>query len=397
MNKLLKVVLPVVVIGIGVAAALAMIWSRAEPEKRRVEPLVPLVRVHHVALQDVRLKVISQGTVSPRTESVLVPEVSGRIIEVSPSFASGGFFEAGGLLLRIDPQDYRQALVQARSAVAQAELRRALELAEAEVAREEWTDLGEGSATPLTLHEPQLAEAEAALAAAHAAAEQARRNLERTEIRAPYAGRVREKLVDLGQFVNRGAPMATIYAVDYAEIRLPLPDSDLAFVELPLGYRGEQDDASGPEVVLQANFAGRVHEWRGRIVRTEGVIDPKSRYVHTVARVRDPYGRGDDPGRPRLAVGMFVKAEILGRSVENAAVLPRAALRGDGRVLVVDADERLRFRAVGILRSTRDEVIVSSGLNDGDRVCLSTLAAVTDGMRVRTAGDGGGASGKTGI
>ena len=396
MNKLLKVVLPIFVIGIGAAIGLAMIWSRAEPEKRRVEPLVPLVRVHHVVLQDVRLKVNSQGTVSPRTESVLVPEVSGRIIEVSPSFASGGFFEAGGLLLRVDPHDYRQALVQARSAVAQAELRRALELAEAEVAREEWTELGEGSATPLTLREPQLAEAEAALAAAHAAAEQARRNLERTEIRAPYAGRVREKLVDLGQFVARGAPLATIYAVDYAEIRLPLPDSDLAFVELPLGYRGEQDDASGPEVVLQANFAGRVHEWRGRIVRTEGVIDPKSRYVHTVARVRDPYGRGDDPDRPPLAVGMFVKAEILGRSVEDAAVLPRAALRGDGRVLVVDADERLRFRAVGILRSTRDEVIVSSGLNDGDRVCLSTLAAVTDGMRVRIVEDDGKASGKTG-
>lgn len=385
MNKVLKVVLPIAVIAVGAAAALAMIWSRAEPARHAVEPPLPLVRVHPVTRQDVRLTVSSQGTVSPRTESVLVPEVSGRIIEVASPFASGGFFEAGELLLRIDPHDYRQAVVQARSAVTQAELRREIELAEGLVARREWSELGEGPATPLTLHEPQLAEAEAALDAARAALEQARRNLERTEIRAPYAGRVRDKLVDLGQFVNRGTPLATVYAVDYAEIRLPLPDSELAFVRLPLGYRGERDGASGPEVVLRADFAGRVHEWRGRIVRTEGVIDPKSRYVHVVARVRDPYGRGDDPERPPLAAGMFVDAEILGRPVEAVVVLPRAALRGDGRVLIVDADERLRFRAVQVLRTTHDEVVVTSGLDDGDRVCLSTLSAVTDGMRVRIA------------
>jgi len=387
-SRLLKVVLPVVVVAIGAAGLLAMIWSRPEPEKRAAETLDPLVRVHRVALRDVELTVRSQGTVTPRTESALIPEVAGRIIEVSPSFAPGGFFEAGELLLRIDPHDYREAVVQAESAVAQAELRLALEAAESRVAREEWTELGQGPATPLTLREPQLAEAEAALRAARAAAEQARRNLDRTEIRAPYAGRVRDKLVDLGQFVNRGASLATIYAVDYAEVRLPLPDADLAFVDLPLGYRGEGDGTPGAEVVLRADFAGSRYAWRGRIVRTEGVIDPKSRYVTAVARVTNPYGRGDDPDQPPLAAGMFVEAEILGRTVPGVAVLPRAALVDGNRVLVVDGEQRLRFRDVQVLRTTRDEAVITSGLDQGERVCLSTLAAVTDGMRVRVAESG---------
>jgi RND family efflux transporter MFP subunit len=267
--------------------------------------------------------------------------------------------------------------------VAQAELRLAQEEAEAEVARNEWQDLGGGEASSLTLRVPQVAEAEAALASARAALDRAERDLERTRIRAPYAGRVREKNVDLGQYVTPGTPLAQIYSVDFAEIRLPLPDADLAFVDLPLSFRGAEADSPGPEVVLRAEFAGRSYEWSGRLVRTEGEIDPRTRMVHAVAQVKNPYGRGDDPERPPLAAGMFVEAEIAGRPVKGVAVIPRTALRNDSQVLVVDRDNRLQFRDVVVLRTSDDQAIVSSGLNQGDRVCLSNLAAVTDGMRVR--------------
>ncbi len=388
MRGSLKVLLPILVIAVAVAGATAMILARPQPEVRVPEPVVPLVRVQRVELRDVRFTVSSQGTEAPRTESVAVPEVSGRIVEVSPSFVPGGFFEQGDLLVRIDPHDYRQARIHAESRVAQAQLRLALVEAEAEVARQEWDALGGGEATPLTLHEPQVAGAEAALAAAGAALVQAERDLEHTVVRAPYAGRVRNKQVDLGQFVNRGAPLATIYAVDFAEVRLPLPDSEIAFLDLPLGYRGEGETERGPEVVLTADFAGKTHEWHGRIVRTEGVIDPKSRMVHAVARVEDPYGHGGNPERPPLAVGMYVQAEILGREVVGVAVLPRAALRDGDHVLVVDADDRLRIRRVEVERTTRSEIVIRSGLKQGERVCLTALAVVTDGMRVRTA-DGG--------
>jgi len=388
-HKTLKIVLPLAVIAVAGAVAAWMILSRSEPEARVPEVPVPLVRAIEVELRDLTLTVKSQGTVSPRTESVLLPEVAGRVIEVSPSFVSGGFFEEGELLLRIDPHDYRQALVQARAAVAQAELRLASERAEADVARREWEELGQGGdPPPLTVREPQLAEAEAALAAARAAVVNAERNLERTEIRAPYDGRVRQKQADLGQYVSPGSPLGTIYAVDYAEIRLPLPDEDLAFLDLPLVYRGEAATSRGPEVELSATFAGKTHHWRGRIVRTEGEIDPRSRMVHAVARVKDPYGRGNDPDRPPLAVGLYVEAAIRGRRVENVALLPRSALREDGRLLVLTDDDRLAFREIEILRRTREEIVVSSGLADGERVCLTNLTAVTDGMKVRVTGGG---------
>jgi RND family efflux transporter MFP subunit len=350
-----------------------------------------VVQVVDVQLQDLTLTVKSQGTVSPRTESVLLPEVTGRIIEVSPSFVPGGFFEAGEILLRIDPHDYRQALVQARSAVAQAELRLATEQAEADVARQEWEELGQGGEPPpLTVREPQLAEAQATLAAARAAVVFAERNLERTEIVAPFAGRVRQKQADVGQYVTPGTPLGKIYAVDYAEIRLPLPDEDLAFVDLPLVYRGEAATQKGPRVELRATFAGETHRWQGRIVRTEGEIDPRSRMVHAVARVKDPYGRTGGRDRPPLAVGLYVEAEILGRSVEQVAVLPRSALRDDGRVLVLVDGDRLGFREVDLLRKTREEIIVRSGLADGERICVTSLAAVTEGMRVRVDDDDAG-------
>jgi RND family efflux transporter MFP subunit len=383
MSRVLKVVLPLAVVVVGVVIATAMIASREEPQTREVEVPVPAVRVAPVELRDVQLVVRSQGTVSPRTESVLVPEVSGRVTGVAASFASGGFFEEDDVLVEIDAHDYRQAVVQARAAVAQAELRLEQERAEAEVALQEWSDLGQGEAPPLTRREPQMAEARAAVDAAKAALERAERDLARTRVRAPYAGRVRSKEVDVGQFVTKGTPLARVYAVDFAEIRLPLPDDDLAYLDLPLVYRGESDRGPGPRVVLSAHFAGRTHVWHGRIVRTEGEIDARSRMIHAVARVKDPYARSDDPDRPPLAAGLFVEAEIEGRRVSEVAVLPRTALRGDDQVLVVSDDERLRFRKVEILRRAQDEVIVASGLADGERVCVSPLGVVTEGMRVR--------------
>jgi multidrug efflux pump subunit AcrA (membrane-fusion protein) len=198
---------------------------------------------------------------------------------------------------------------------------------------------------------------------------------------------VREKNVDRGQYVTPGTPLAHIYSVDFAEIRLPLPDADLAFVDLPLVFRGAGSSKPGPAVVLRAEFAGRSFEWQGRLVRTEGEIDPRSRMVHAVAQVKDPYGRGQDPERPPLAAGMYVEAEIAGRPVEGVAVIPRTALRNDSQVLIVDQNDRLQFRDIVVLRTSDDKAIVGSGLNDGDRVCLSNLSAVTDGMRVRIFGE----------
>ncbi len=386
LNRILKALLPPVVLGVAGAGAYVMYVNRPPVETQIPVVAPPAVRVQRVAFQSVDLAVSSQGTVQPRTASQLVPEIAGTVINVSPAFAVGGFFEEGDVLLEIDPYDYQQALIAGQSQLAQARLRLAQEEAEAEVARREWDELGGGNANALTLREPQVEDARAAVASAEAAIDRARRDLERAEVRAPYAGRVQNKDVDVGQFVNRGTAVGRIYAVDSAEVRLPLPDEELAYVDVPMSYRGTQQ-RTGPSVVLSADFAGRQFTWQGQIVRTEGEIDPVSRMVHVVAEVDDPYAPGPDPTRPPLAVGMFVEAEIAGRRVDDVVMLPWAALNGRDRVLIVDDDGRLRYRQVEVLRSTSEYVLVRSGLAEGERVSISALDAVIDGMAVQVTED----------
>ena len=380
--RLVRLLLPVIILSVAVLAAVTMVLNRPEVLTQLPEVVPPGVRVHWVKLDTTRISVRSQGTISPRTETQLVPEIAGRVTWVAPSFAEGGFFEQDGVLLRIDPFDYEQAVTTARSQLAQARLRLAQEEAEAEVAQREWKSLGQGDPRALTLREPQLEDARASVAAAEAAVVRAQRDLDRAEVRAPYAGRVRAKSVDVGQFVTVGSPIATIYSVDVAELRLPLPDDELAYLDLPLAYRGGQNRA-GPRVTLLATFAGATHEWVGRIVRTESEIDPVSRMVHAIAEVEDPYSPGPDPNRPPLAVGMFVEAEIDGREFESVAVVPRAALRGRDQVLIIDSESRVRFRNIEVLRATTESLYVTGGLSDGEWIAVSALDTPTDGMLVQ--------------
>ena len=385
--RMLQGILPLALLGLAGWGAVTMIRNRPVVETQPAQIAPPGVRVHVVTLEDVDLAVFSEGTVRPRTESQLVPEISGRIMSVAPSFAEGGFFEAGDVLVTIDPFDYEQAVISARAQLAQSRLRLAEEEAEAEVAGREWEQLGRGDPRELTLRTPHLEDARAAVAAAEANLVRAERDLERAEIKAPYAGRVRRKNVDVGQFVTVGAAMATIYAVDVAEIRLPLPDEELAYLNLPLAYRGGAN-RQGPRVTVRTTFAGRTYAWNGRIVRTESEIDPVSRMVHVVAEVPNPYRPGPGPDQPPLAVGMYVDAEIAGRRFERIASVPRAALRGRDQVMVVDEDDRLRFRTIDVLRMTAASIHVREGLSSGDRVVVSTVDSPTEGMLVQVANPG---------
>jgi len=381
--RLLRVLLPLAVLAGGGWGAWLLVEARHPIEEAAPPPAPPLVEVMTVHKRAVQVEVHAQGTVEPRTEIDLVPEVGGRILETGPGFEAGGFFEKGELLVRIDPRDFEYALAQARAAVAQARKTLEMEQAEADVARKEWEKLGQGTPSPLAARKPQLAEARAALEAAQAAVAQRKLDLERTRILAPFAGRVRKKNVDVGQFVARGAPIAVLYAVDFAEVRLPIRDEDLAFLDLPLDYRGQEGHAAGPPVVFRARFGGRMHSWKGRIVRTEGEIDPRTRMVVVVGRVENPYGRGEDPGRPPFSVGMFVQAEIQGRTLTDVARLPRRAVRPGDEALVVSPDDHLRIRQIEVLRREGETLLIRSGLSDGEQVVVSPLETVVDGMSVK--------------
>ena len=393
----LKLVLPAAVLVLGGVVALLLIATRPAVSVQPPNVPRPLVRVVSVEPRDHVMRIRTHGTVAPRTASDLVAEVAGTVKWVSPALVAGGVFEVGDPLLRIDPAEYDVAVERARAALARAKsedrrasrnLERRRGLAEKDIASPAELDDAESGAEVAAA---MLREAEAAL-------RQAELDLSRATLRAPYAGRVREESVDVGQFVSRGTRVGRIYAIDFAEVRLPVPDEELAFMSLPglLGTEAEADRA--PRVILRANFAGRAQTWEGRVVRTEGEIDPRSRMVYVVARIADPYGiaetglagassdgvEGADAYTP-LAVGLFVEAEIVGRTVSSAFVLPRAALRDGDRVWIVEDDGTLRVRPVTVLRRSGDEAVITGGLSKGESVCVSTLQTVVDGMPVRTA------------
>lgn len=378
-----RVWLPVAILAFGALCTLGLVAASPRVDTRKPQHRSPLVRVVRAEPDEVQLWVRTQGTVMPRTESDLVAEVSGRIIAVSPSLASGGFLEPDEVLVTIDPSDYEIAVERARAALARAQSQ--LDLAR--TARERQEGLAHrkvGSSKDMDAARNAERVAAADLRDARAGLARAESDLGRTRVRVPYAGRVREKKVDVGQYVNRGTPVARVYAVDWAEVRLPIPDRDAAFLDLPIDYRDDEGaEATGPEVQLRARFAGREHVWSGRIVRTEGELDPRTRMIHAVARVEDPYGRGSDPDRPPLAVGLFVEAEIEGRRQAGVVVLPREALRGRDQVAIVGADARLELRSVEVLRHDRERVLVSSGISAGEQVVVGPLAVAVDGMPVR--------------
>jgi len=378
--------LPLSIVSGAVLVAGVLMLTRPAVETRRPEILPPLIRVVEAQPKALRLDVSAEGTVQPSTESDLVAEVAGRVVEVSPSLVEGGFFETGAVLLRLDDRDYQVALEKASAQVDRA----ASEAALAERALERRRALAEegvASASDLDEFENRARVARAALRDARADRERARLDLERTVVAAPYAGRVLEARVDVGQFVARGTALAALYAVDWAEVRLPVPDEALAYLAIPLDFRRNEHDP--PEVELSARVGGREARWTGFIHRVEGQIDPRSRMVTLVARVADPYGRAVETAGVPLAVGLFVEARIAGRQAEAVYELPSVALRASGQVLVVDGDERLHFREVDVLRRGDETVLIRAGLAPGERVSVSPLEAVTDGMQVRTTSRGG--------
>jgi RND family efflux transporter MFP subunit len=359
------------ILAASVAAVIVMTSMRpAPPKKERVE-LDPLVEVIVLEEMTANFEVRSQGTVRPRTETILSAEVSGTITEMSPKFVAGGVFKRNEVLARIDPTNYDVAFKQAEAMV---ELRQ-IEYDGAKKLRNQGYRA-----------EAEFASAAAALATARAELVRARRNLERTYIRLPYEGIVRSKESDLGQFVNPGTRLGVVFATDFAEVRLPLTDADLAFVDLPnTSDVTSTGSVEGPSVILTAVQKGRPVKWAASIVRTEGVVDEKSRVTYAVARVADPYRLHADG--EELPVGTFVSAIIQGGAAENVVRVPRTLLRGSNELVFVDEENKLRIRSVGIVRADSRFVYIGEGAKSGDRIVVTALETPVNGATVRTADD----------
>ena len=357
----------IMLLAVGLAAGLSQL--KPEPEKRDEADLDLLVEVLPLELSSENFRIRSQGTVRPRTQTVLSAEVSGSIVSISPKFIAGGVFGADEVLMRIDPTNYTVAVDKAEALVTQ----RQIEYEGAKKLRSQGYRA-----------ESEFASAAAALAAAQAELVSAQRNLERTYIRLPYEGMVLSKDADIGQFVSPGMQVGVVFATDRAEVRLALTDQDLAFVDIP---DADEITASGrvqgPPVKLTAIQKGKPVQWDAHIVRSEGVVDERSRVTYAVAEISDPY-RLHGEGTP-LPVGTFVAAEIDGSAAFDVIRIPRSALRGADQVLIVDAENRIEIRRVDIVRADERFAYVSGGVSPGERITTTAIEAPTNGMSVRTA------------
>jgi len=380
-KKIFRVAAPFLVLVAGILVMQGLIAAKPEPEKTDDEVRAVSLYVDAVTEQDVKVAIRTQGEVRPKTEIQLIPQVSGRIVAMSDNFNEGAQFAPNSMLLKIDDADYRVAVVQAEARVAAAQTALERELATAEIKKEEWRDGRKDQApTDFALNLTQVAQARAELRSAQAALGKARLDLERTEIKVPFHGRVRERTVGIGQFVSAGMSMGRVFSTDTVEVRLPMTDAQLVELNLPLGFTAGTD-APAPAVEFSTMLGSREYRWTGEIVRVDGAIDDQTRLIYATAEVRDPYGLAANAGMP-MAVGMFVTAEIAGVEEQPAFVMPRMALRNDDKVYVINEQNELEIRTVDVLSTSEERVLVISGVQVGDRVVTSPVPNPVEGMAV---------------
>ena len=391
-RSVIRFVLPLLVLGACGYAGWWLVNSKPEPEV--AEMPAPLLRVEGITLKASVFPVVarSQGTVQPQVRTVLTSEVGGRVVEMSPHFRPGFFFKKDELLVRVDPVNYETALVEAKAALATAEALLVDEKAKAEQAIEGWKALGRSAEpSPMLTRVHQVAKAQADVEAAKAQIRKAERDLERTELRAPYDGQVLRQAVDLGQVVNAGADLGEIFGVAVVEVRLPVPEREMAYLKMPEWRRDQDRGEPGAEVRLMTQAGGKGSLWMGRLVRVEGAVDEGTRQTIAVAQIEDPFGVRAD-GQSPLKIGQFVEAEILGTSLPDVLVLPRAAVRAGNEIILITKENKLKRVMVEPLAGDIRQVVVSAkaekGPRDGDVLCVTPIPFPADGARVLPVIDG---------
>lgn len=372
------VILAILVASAGVVAVLHFTAPKAE--KKKDGRVIPVVEVHEIRTSSHVIHIGTQGVVESRRETRISPEVTGRVLEISPNLKQGGLVRKGELMARIEDVDYRAAQARANAALADAELALASEEARASQALIDWQRLGRGGkGNPLVLREPQLAAARAKVESAREEAARAGRDLERTRITAPFDAAIRMVDVEVGSIARPGQTIAEIYSCEDLQIRLPLPLEDLGFIGR------DKDGRPSGEITLTGTIGGKESQWAAESIKLDPEIDRRTLSGHWIVRVLPNKGSGN----ALPPVGLFVRADIKGDELKDVVEVPRRAIREGGEVLVVTPENRLEFRKLEVVRRTRDSAIVSGGLRSGDRICLTRLNAPIAGMEVSPGKPGG--------
>ncbi len=385
-----------IILLIGAIGMVLLVVLRPQPAQQEPLRLPPLVATVAADARHGSIRVFGNGTVRPRRQVVMAPQVGGRVEWVSPALVSGGRFSAGDVLLRVESADYDNAVEIASAEVAQ----RRVEVLQAEeevtLAREEYQRLREREGIELAIdstelgslifREPQLEAARASLRRALARLEDARLSLGRTRLHAPFDGVVRSENVDIGQFVAPGQGIATIYTTDEVEIVVPLTDKEARLVDGLWDARAGQEETGIPATV-SVTFGGQYYQWTGFVDRAEGALNAETRTVAVIVRVPDPFVTDSAGTRPPLLLGTYVDVNIQGVALDHYVVLPQATFREGAVLWTVESDSMLRIVPAEFIQEVDGHVYLAADLAGGTRVVISPLAVVTDGMTIRVVED----------
>lgn len=386
---LLQALFAIFIVILGIVGAIVFIKLRKPPQRIEQDVQAPLVKVERLNVRDIPMVVQGHGTVNPKVEVDIVPEVAGKVVYIHPELKVGGLIRGDEKILQIDPRDYELAVRQAEAAVADAKVKLETEQAEAEVARKEWSELHPDTepTSPLVLREPQIRKAQAMLDSADAQLATAKLRLERTSLSLPFDAMITSESVDLGQYVVTGQPLAKAYGTNAVEIEVPLEDDELAWFDVfenSIFANVDGGSAKRTPAKVKADFAGAEHTWEGYVVRTAGQVDKTSRMISVFVEVPNPFKVFD--GRPPLLPGVFAEVLIQGKILRSAVAVPRDAIHEGNQIWLVN-DNRLHVQPLDIVRADKDFAYVVSGVRDEANVVVSSLDTVVAGMKVRTQAD----------
>ncbi len=394
MHVIVRRTLPLVIIAIFIALSVLLLNNKKRPEQQKAQVRTPVLEVIRIEKQDVQLSVDSYGVVEPKYKAEVVSEVVGSVNYISPDFAVGKFVSKGDLLARLDDSDYHADLAQAEASLAQAQAKLKEEIARGKVAKKTLRDVSPNKKTALGLREPQRKQEEANVKFAKAGVERAKRNLAKTEIRAPFDALVKMKNINMGSYLTQGKLIGELYGTETAEIRLPITPNSFSYLDL--------NRLVSRKLNIKAQYGDtQINHWAAKLVRNEGIIDKDNRMIYLIAEVDDPYNLKSPLGKssiksisslstsspslslPVLQFGTFVTTTIQGKKVKDVIKLPRHVVRSE-QVIVVDSQNKTQTRQVNVVRSDNENAYVIGGLEDGEFVSLIRSDSLIDGTEVKT-------------
>ena len=369
---------PIFILSVAVVVSY-ILWLLGQVQPDPVEDApAPDVVVQILTPEDIQVTINSTGTTKPLTQTVLNAEVGGEVIYRSKNFSEGSSVLAGEILAKIDDTDlqlqYKSALLQ----LANAEVQYSLQVAESEVAKEAWDKLGKGKGSDLALKKPQLKQTEALMEVAKAQVNSAKKKLNKTEIVAPYAGRIQSSNIDIGTTIVPGQPLGAMYTSSEIEVTLSVKDNDLQFLSIPMDGR-KLNPSEQAKVSIKSFYKGRNQTWEGKLERVDGVIDPITRMINLIAVFKNDFIETD---KPSLPIGLFVEAQIDGIILKNVFRVPVNAISENNEVFIIDKNNQLQSRSILVLKKYNEFVIAKDNLKAGERLVITKLSTASNGITV---------------